>query len=217
VFYGTTVDGGEGSECYYGCGTVFKVDATGKESVLYSFTAGTDGTSPAAGLVRDSVGDVYGTTYYGGNATCNKGENSGCGTVFKVTQSGKETPLYIFTGGTDGAYPYADLLMDAKGNFFCLVGKNGAPGSLANSCMALRVINVNDIVILHPAETTPMSVGRHHPSDTPLLASATLRTRTRISKRSFRCSHGSYAAGLRLAAPAFLSRCSRSRSSCPSR
>ena len=123
--YGTTVDGGEGSDCYYGCGTVFKLDVTGKENVLYSFTAGTDGTSPAAGLVQDSAGDVYGTTYYGGNATCNKGGNSGCGTVFKVTQSGKETPLYIFTGRTDGAYPYADLLMDAKGDLFGTTSEGG--------------------------------------------------------------------------------------------
>ena len=117
--YGTTVDGGEGSGCYYGaCGTVFTLHATGKESVLYSFTGGTDGASPAAGLVRDSGGNVYGTTYYGGNLTCNKSGNYGCGTVFKVTKSGKETALYTFTGGTDGAYPYAGLLRDAKGNLY---------------------------------------------------------------------------------------------------
>jgi hypothetical protein len=96
----------------------------GKENVLYSFRAYPDAAHPEAVLFRDAAGDLFGTrtyygaTYYGGYATCNKGENSGCGTVFKVTQSGKETPQYIFTGGTDGAYPYADLLMDAKGNFF---------------------------------------------------------------------------------------------------
>jgi uncharacterized repeat protein (TIGR03803 family) len=124
--FGTTVDGGEGSGCYYGgCGTAFKLNATGKETVLYSFTAGMDGASPAAGLVRDSLGDVYGTTYYGGNAMCNKGGNSGCGTVFKVTKSGKETALYAFTGGTDGAYPYADLLPDAKGNLYGTTSEGG--------------------------------------------------------------------------------------------
>jgi uncharacterized repeat protein (TIGR03803 family) len=123
--YGTTIDGGKGSGCYYGCGTAFKLDATGKETVLYSFTVGTDGASPAAGLVRDSVGDVYGTTYYGGNATCNKSGNSGCGTVFKVTKSGKETALYTFTGGTDGAYPYAGLLRDAKGNLYGTTSEGG--------------------------------------------------------------------------------------------
>jgi uncharacterized repeat protein (TIGR03803 family) len=123
--YGTTVDGGQGSECYYGCGTVFELDPTGKETVPHSFTGGADGASPAAGLVRDSGGDVYGTTYYGGNATCEKGDNSGCGTVFKVTQSGTETPLYIFNGREDGAYPYADLLMDAKGNLFGTTSEGG--------------------------------------------------------------------------------------------
>jgi uncharacterized repeat protein (TIGR03803 family) len=123
--YGTTVDGGAGFECYYGCGTVFALDATGKETVLHSFAGGTDGASPAAGLVGDSLGNVYGTTYYGGNLTCNKSENYGCGTVFKVTKSGKETPLYIFAGGTDGAYPYAGLLRDAKGNLFGTTSEGG--------------------------------------------------------------------------------------------
>ena len=123
--YGTTVDGGEGSGCYYGgCGTAFKLDATGKETVLHSFTVGKDGASPAAGLVRDSVGDVYGTTYYGGNANCNKSGNSGCGTIFRVTKSGKEIVLYSFTG-TDGAYPYAGLLRDAKGNLYGTTSEGG--------------------------------------------------------------------------------------------
>jgi uncharacterized repeat protein (TIGR03803 family) len=124
--YGTTVDGGEGSGCYYGgCGTAFKLDASGKETVLYSFTVGSDGESPAAGLVRDSVDNVYGTTFYGGNAACNKGGNSGCGTVFTVTKSGDETVLYAFSGGTDGAYPYAGLLRDAKGNLYGTTSEGG--------------------------------------------------------------------------------------------
>jgi uncharacterized repeat protein (TIGR03803 family) len=59
---------------------VFEVDRTGKETVLYSFTGGTDGASPDAGLLRDSAGDLYGTTVDGGS--------SGCGTVFKLDSGG---------------------------------------------------------------------------------------------------------------------------------
>jgi len=65
--YGTTASGGDLS-CddggpYPGCGMVFKLDTTGKKTVLYSFTGtGGDGTSPVAGLVRDAQGNLYGTT-----------------------------------------------------------------------------------------------------------------------------------------------------------
>jgi uncharacterized repeat protein (TIGR03803 family) len=118
--YGTTVDGGEGSGCYYGgCGTVFKVDPSGKETVLYSFTAGTEGEYPVEGLVRDAVGNLYGITYQGGNSTCNNGGiGSGCGTVFELDKTGKLTVLHNFTGGIDGAYPSARLIRDARGNLY---------------------------------------------------------------------------------------------------
>jgi uncharacterized repeat protein (TIGR03803 family) len=113
--YGTTYYGGAGG-CDLGCGTVFKVTKAGKETVLYSFAGGTDGATPYAGLVMDAKGNLYGTTYYGGTSTnC----YLDCGTVFKVSSKGKETVLYSFTGGTDGAYPYFGfLVMDAKGNLY---------------------------------------------------------------------------------------------------
>jgi uncharacterized repeat protein (TIGR03803 family) len=72
--YGTTVVGGA-----HGSGTVFKVSASGSETVLYSFTGGADGGQPYAGMVRDGQGNLYGTTHYGGA--------DGAGTVFKVTAS----------------------------------------------------------------------------------------------------------------------------------
>jgi uncharacterized repeat protein (TIGR03803 family) len=106
--YGTTREGGN-----YGYGTVFKVDSTGKETVLYSFL-GTppDGAAPVGGLVRDAAGNLYGTTYSGGDFVCQ------CGMVFKIDPSGKETVLYSFTGGTDGANPVAGLVHDSAGNFY---------------------------------------------------------------------------------------------------
>lgn len=104
-FYGTTSGGGAGSG-----GTVFKITATGTETVLYSFAGSTDGREPQANLVMDSAGNLYGTTYYGGI--------SDEGTVFKVTPAGAETVLHSFVGGTDGMYPMAGLVMDSAGNLY---------------------------------------------------------------------------------------------------
>ncbi|HEY6292624.1 MAG TPA: choice-of-anchor tandem repeat GloVer-containing protein [Terriglobia bacterium] len=125
--YGTTSAGGDAS-CNppYGCGTVFKVDATGKETVLHTFTGGTDGEIPYAGLVRDSAGNLYGTTSYGGDPACTSFGNSGCGTVFKLDATGKETVLYAFTDGTDGALPFAGLVMDVAGNLYGTAYAGGA-------------------------------------------------------------------------------------------
>ena len=115
--YGTTPFGGiANSKCTNGsCGTVFKVTAAGKERVLYRFTGGADGASPAAGLVIDASGNLYGTTFSGGVGSC---PTTGCGTVFKVTPAGVETVLYSFTDGNDGALPEGGLAMDKLGNLY---------------------------------------------------------------------------------------------------
>jgi uncharacterized repeat protein (TIGR03803 family) len=115
-FYGTTYYGG-GSRCGgSGCGTMFKLDATGKETVLHRFTGGTDGGHPGYGsLVRDAAGNLYGTTYNGGGTGCG---GPGCGIVFKLDATGKETVLHRFTGATDGANPYGGLVQDAVGNLY---------------------------------------------------------------------------------------------------
>ena len=127
--YGTTVNGGTGTECGGSCGTVFKVDSTGKETVLHSFTGGTDGASPLAGVVLDAQGNLYGTTYYGGTGKCNDEVGVGCGTIFKVDKFGKETVLYNFTGGSDGAGPRdAGLLRDAAGTLYGTATIGGASG-----------------------------------------------------------------------------------------
>lgn len=77
-FYGTTNTGGA-----YGYGTVFELTKKGKEKVLHSFTGGVDGAFPTGTLVSDKLGNLYGTTYGGGDPICPAGY--GCGTVFKVT------------------------------------------------------------------------------------------------------------------------------------
>jgi uncharacterized repeat protein (TIGR03803 family) len=109
--YGTTVFGGT----YYS-GVVFKLDPTGTETVLYTFTGGADGGSPDTGLIRDAAGNLYGTTMQGGDLqAC---PYLGCGTVFKLDPTGKETVLYAFNGRADGYKPEASLIRDAAGNFY---------------------------------------------------------------------------------------------------
>jgi len=109
--YGTTATGGDLS-CSFafsvGCGVVFKLDQTGKETVLYAFTGGTDGGRPEEGLVRDAAGNLYGTAQLGGS--------DGCGVVFKVDPTGKETVLYAFTGLADGGNPAAGLVASSAGS-----------------------------------------------------------------------------------------------------
>jgi hypothetical protein len=80
--YGTANSGGlPGCGLNLGCGVVFKLDAAGNFSVLYSFMGGADGGGPTAGLVRDSAGNLYGATNTGGLLSCNSPD--GCGVVFK--------------------------------------------------------------------------------------------------------------------------------------
>jgi uncharacterized repeat protein (TIGR03803 family) len=113
--YGTAFYGGA-----YGWGTVFKIDPTGKETILHSFAglASEDGASPEFGsLIRDAAGNLYGTTATGGSSACKISEG-GCGTVFKIDETGTESVLYRFTGASDGGAPEGTLVADAMGNLY---------------------------------------------------------------------------------------------------
>ena len=142
--YGTTYYGG-GPGCPFlgediGCGIVFKLDPNRNETILYRFTGGPDGGNPEAGLVRDRDGNLYGTTYYGGDLNCSA--PYGCGTVFKVDVSGAETVLHSFNAA-DGPHPYADLLRDAAGNLYgTTLGGEGSFGTVfkLNTSGKLRVL-----------------------------------------------------------------------------
>jgi uncharacterized repeat protein (TIGR03803 family) len=116
--YGTTINGGA-----FNNGTVFKLSSNGEETVLYSFTGGSDGGGPSAGVIRDAAGNLYGTTVNGGSSLfCAKG----CGTVFKLDTTGKETVLYSFTGKADGAFPTGRLTRDAAFNMYSTTQNGGA-------------------------------------------------------------------------------------------
>jgi uncharacterized repeat protein (TIGR03803 family) len=121
--YGTTVFGGSGAGCTAanGCGTVFKLtpeaNGTWNETVLYSFNDnGADGYNPYGGVVFDSAGNLYGTTYYGGKNTADGGYS---GTVFKLSPHANgtwsEKLLHSFGGDSnvgDGYQPYAGLTFE---------------------------------------------------------------------------------------------------------
>lgn len=131
--YGTTAVGGDGS-CDGGvvsCGTVYMVTPGGKETILHSFSGAPDGQEPMQPLTLDASGALYGTTYFGGQATCGS-DPFGCGTVFKLTPAGdgtwSESVLYRFTGGADGEFPSSALTIDAEGNLY---GTTNAGGELS--------------------------------------------------------------------------------------
>jgi uncharacterized repeat protein (TIGR03803 family) len=111
--YGTTTAGGTSTS-----GTIFKITPQRIETVLYNFTGGADGSLPYAGLVRDSAGNFYGTTYYGGA--------SGAGVVYELSAAGQESVLYSFTGGSDGKEPFGGVILDSSGDVF---GTTSAGGS----------------------------------------------------------------------------------------
>jgi uncharacterized repeat protein (TIGR03803 family) len=104
--YGTTTSWGEyGGPSKY-CGTIFAIKPSGGLTVLHSFGDGQDGAYPYAGLINVK-GTLYGTTEFGGTGCT---EHNGCGTIFAITTSGKESVLHNFGISGDGAYPEAGLL-----------------------------------------------------------------------------------------------------------
>ncbi len=112
-------------------GTVFELSPTGSgwtQTTLYSFQGAPDGQEPS-GLVRDSEGNLYGTTLYGGshdNSSC----IAGCGIVFELSPAGDgawtETILYDFTGGADGGNPFYGLVLDHSGNLYGVTRSGGS-------------------------------------------------------------------------------------------
>jgi uncharacterized repeat protein (TIGR03803 family) len=127
--YGTTTAGGPGcstdSRNHYGpaggggcSGTVFKITPGGVLTTVYNFCSLTDcadGQDPYAGLVQAANGDLYGTTLYGG------ANNSGAGTIFKITPTGSFTTVYSFcalTGCPDGQVPQAGLIQATNGYLY---------------------------------------------------------------------------------------------------
>ena len=137
--YGTTYAGGGGS-CG-GCGTVYNLrpPATAcktaicywTETQLHIFGNGTDGYDPEGDLTFDHAGNIYGTTKWGGNVSC---QGNGCGTVYELSLSGSnwiESILHNFSGApNDGYQPEHGVILDSAGNLdgTTYYGGNGSCG-----------------------------------------------------------------------------------------
>jgi uncharacterized repeat protein (TIGR03803 family) len=143
--YGTTEEGGS-----YGWGIVFELSPQVRggwaETILHGFTHGADGAYPVASLIFDSAGNLYGTTEYGGDPTCDLNSNDpSCGTVFELTPndggSWSETVLHTFIY-TDGAYPTASLVFDATGDLYGTT--TAGPG------VACNISGCGTVYRLHP-------------------------------------------------------------------
>lgn len=120
---GSTGAGGEAS-CRLngnpGCGLVFRMNAAGKETVLYRFSGDDpDQGAPFGTVILDTAGNLYGTT---------SGLPLFSGTVFTVEKNGLQTVLYEFKGGADGGNPEAGLVQDAAGNLYGTTVFGGAFG-----------------------------------------------------------------------------------------
>ena len=125
VFYGVTQFGGDATDCKVassGCGVVFAVNAADKERVVHTFGKPPGGEEPSGGLL-DVAGTFYGVTVYGG--TVNSNCTFGCGVAYRVSNSGKYSVLYRFTGGSDGALPSGSLTEDASGNVYGATDSGG--------------------------------------------------------------------------------------------
>jgi uncharacterized repeat protein (TIGR03803 family) len=126
--YGVTSRGGNQS-CPTGCGTVYKLAPSGggkwTKTVLYSFS-GKDGAFPLGGLTLDSAGNLYGTTWQGGDyQSC---PQNGCGVVFRLKPGRQgqwtETVLLAFDG-TDGSQPNSTLTFDTSANLYGVTSQGG--------------------------------------------------------------------------------------------
>src|ERR1035441_219212 len=123
-FYGTT-----DSDNTYDYGTVFRISPSGTYTSLYLFGSNSpnDGFNPSGGLVQDSDGNFYGTTFGGGT-------NDG-GTMYRISASGSYTSLYTFGNSpTDGANPYAGLAQGSDGNFYGTTYYGGTSGNCYLGC-----------------------------------------------------------------------------------
>jgi uncharacterized repeat protein (TIGR03803 family) len=133
--YGSAEFGGASGQ-----GVVFKIDTLGNESVMYSFKGndlhhGTKGSQPLSGVIRDSAGNLYGTTYYGGAADY--------GTVYKLSASGRITVLHSFVY-TDGHSPSAGVVRDSAGNLY-----GTAPGGANDAGVLYKIDTSGNFTVLH--------------------------------------------------------------------
>jgi uncharacterized repeat protein (TIGR03803 family) len=117
---GVTLDASDnlyGTTPLPGNGVVYKVNLSGQETILTSFTTVAGANGPQGPIAMDAAGNLYGAALYGGPG--------GDGVVYKLSPTGHETTLYAFSGGTGGGYPQG-VTLDTEGNLYG-VAQGGTP------------------------------------------------------------------------------------------
>ena len=135
-------------KCEIGCGSVFRLDATGTMHFLHKFTGGADGGNPIGPLVQDASGNLYGVAQSGGERSCPDAfldQLTGCGVVFKIDRRHVLTVLHTFTGAMDGAIPQGGLVLDAAGNLFGTTLKGGG----SDMGTIYKIANDDTYTVLH--------------------------------------------------------------------
>ena len=147
-FYGAVFEGGS-----TGHGTIYKITPTGAFTLLYTFKgAPSDGNAPNV-LMGASEGNFYGTTLEGG--AFNEG------TIFKVTPTGVETPIYSFSfTGQDGGLPVGGLVQGEDGNLYGTsgFGANGVTSTNPGFGSVFKITTAGVLTTLH-AFTGPPTDG----------------------------------------------------------
>jgi len=131
--YGITREGGDYNATNFscnnaGCGLVFKLTPNGSgpwtETILHAFTGNEDGAIPE-GLSIDAAGSLYGTTFAGGNPSCN------CGVVYRLSPASnggwRESVVHAFNG-KDGGFSESGVSLDAAGNLYGMSQNGGTNG-----------------------------------------------------------------------------------------
>jgi hypothetical protein len=129
--YGTTNYGG-----VFGYGTVYRLGHPTRkghpwtESVLYSFDRSSNiGSSAGSPVIFDPLGNLYGTTAFGGDLNCEGGY--GCGVVYELSPPENKdsawsyATLYAFQGGSDGVQPAGYMVFDNKGRLYGTTQEGG--------------------------------------------------------------------------------------------
>jgi len=159
---GTTTNGGTG-DCSpnLGCGTVFKMNTSGKLLWSFSIKNYKDGLEPIFGVFQDAAGNLYGTTVYGGMIPCFPGDTLGCGTVFKLDTALKETVLHrfkgVYYGHHDGWSGESLLVGDAAGNIYGTTEWGGAASATGGTVFKVTPTGKESILISFPGPPSGQS------------------------------------------------------------
>jgi uncharacterized repeat protein (TIGR03803 family) len=105
-------------------GTIFELSLQGGLWVFRTVHAFSEGQGPYSALTLDAAGNLYGTTYGGGQF--------GDGLVFKLTPAGDSwtfTDLYdFFVNNDEGINPVGGVTLDSNGNLYGTASRSGANG-----------------------------------------------------------------------------------------